>query len=637
MSRTRRIEATLSALGLKVWTLPLRAALARSWRSVPWHGTHRVRRMSDHDPPDERHRVFAEGVALIGRSWRLEPIGHAVATTSAILYALASVAFTIVLGRVTDDVIVPGFADGGIPRSTLLVGLGLVLLVGSSRALGAMGRRWFLSWAEYATQRTWRRDLTDRYLDVPMEYHHRTPAGQLLAHADADIEAATRVLKPVAFAIGTVALGFFAFVSLVLVSWWLALVALVLFPLLSLMNRVYTQRVAALSMRERQQTGEVSAIAHESFDGALMVKTLGREEAEVERLNVAATGLRDTRIGIGAVRAVFEPLIDALPTLGVIALLAIGSWLVGDGKITTGELVTSMALFSILSVPIRVVGFFLQEMPMSVAALKRVDKVHEEPLEPQPEMVVALPDGALGLEFDAVSFSYASDPANDAAVPVLSGLSFSVAPGEVVAIVGSTGSGKSTIGSLIAKLIDPSAGRILVGGVDLRSLSEAERTATTTLVFQEAFLFGSSIRENLVLGAAADHETVTAALRTARADEFIAETAAGLDTMVGERGITLSGGQRQRIALARALLRNPRVLVLDDATSAVDPTIEAEILSGLDHELQATVVVIAYRLATIALADRVLYVADGRLAAEGTHSELMANDDYAALIRAYAV
>lgn len=572
--------------------------------------------------------IFAQGMSLIGRSWRLQPVGHAIATLGAVFYALASVAFTVVLGRVTDDVIVPGFDDGGISRSTLLLALLALLLVGSSRALGAMGRRWFLSWAEFATQRVWRRQLTDRYLDTPMSYHHQVPAGQLLAHADTDVEAATRMLKPVAFAMGTVALALFALISLILVSWWLAFVALVLFPLLSMMNRVYTNKVAQLSIDERVQTGEVSSIAHESFDGALMVKTLGREDAEVHRLDQAATELRDTRIKIGALRAIFEPLIDALPSIGVVALLVIGASLVGNGEITIGELVTSMALFTILAVPVRVVGFFLQSMPMSVAALVRVDKVQDAPIEAQPVQGMPLPVGPIGLSFEDVSFAYGQ-------AEVLRSLSFEVQPGEVVAIVGSTGSGKSTVGALAAKLIDPTDGQIRVGGVSLDKLSELDRTDEITLVFQEPFLFGTTIRDNLALGADVEEAALFAALAVAKGDNFVREMPSGLDTVVGERGVTLSGGQRQRIALARALLRSPRILILDDATSAVDPTVEAEILAGLDTELNATVVLIAYRLATIALADRVLYLSEGEVVGAGTHTELMANGDYAALIRAY--
>ena len=311
-------------------------------------------------------------------------------------------------------------------------------------------------------------------------------------------------------------------------------------------------------------------------------------------------------------------------------MLLIGSWQVSEGRLNEGELVQAMALFGLLAFPMRVVGFFLQELPRSVVASARLERVLAEPDAPGGEIGtgVALPDGPLGLSLDGVSFSYDD-------FTVLDGVDLQVEPGEIVALVGATGAGKTTLCELLVRMDDPSHGQVRLGGVDLREADLAAVRASVALVFQESFLFAETVGENISLGEAGSDAEVVEAARIAQAHGFIDELPGGYETVVGERGVTLSGGQRQRVALARALLRRPRVLVLDDATSAVDPVVEAEILDGLRRSLDMTTLVVAHRVSTIMLANRVAFLEHGRIAALGTHDELLDVPGYVAIVRAY--
>jgi ATP-binding cassette, subfamily B, bacterial len=397
-----------------------------------------------------------------------------------------------------------------------------------------------------------------------------------------------------------------------------------------LMNRSFARRMEGPARRAQQKIGEVSAVAHESIDGALIVKTLGREDAETERLAVKARELRDERVAAGYIRAGFEPALEALPTLGIVLLMAVGSWRVSTGHVTVGDLVQFVALFGLLAWPMRFIGWILSELPRAVVGYDRLQGVFVEPVTVEPPShPEALPAGPLGIDVDHVTYHYVD-------ARVLDSVTFRIEPDESVAIVGPTGVGKSTLAQLMVRLDDPSEGAVRVGGVDLRTVDAQSLRDATAIVFQESFLFAARIRDNIALDTDASLEEIEHAATLAQADRFIRELPYGFDTIVGERGHTLSGGQRQRVALARALVRKPRLLILDDATSAVDPTVEAEILRALRGELQTTLVVVAYRLSSIRLADRILYLQDGRLLATGSHNELLANvPGYAAMIHAY--
>ena len=539
------------------------------------------------------------------------------------------VALSRAVAWVTDNVIIPGLGDEGVDDDTLWTGFALIVAVAIVRGTGAIVRRYYLAMAEFRTTGTWRGQLFEQYLRQPLAFHRATPTGQLLAHVDNDLIVSGIVLKPLAFAVATVALALLAIINLALLHPLFGLVALALLPTLIWINRAYTRRVAGPAADVQAAVAGVTSVAHESFDGIMVVKTLGRTDDEIARLDDAAQTLRSHRLRVGRLRAIFEPLLEALPNLGVIILLVLGAWLVDRDSMSVGDVVGAMTLFSVLSLPIRIVGFFLQAMPPSVVALDRIDRVLDLPLPPEHTgNVDRLDPGALPMSFSAVEFAHDEHP-------VLDGVDLEVRAGETVALVGATGSGKTTLLELGAGLVVPDSGTIRLGPLLTDELTPRVRAARLALVFQEAFLFAESVRENITMGEPIDDTAVQAAARLARAHEFITELPAGYETVVGERGTTLSGGQRQRVALARALLREPSVLLLDDATSAVDPSVESQILAGLRERTEATVVIVAHRLSTIQLADRVAFLDGGRIVATGRHDELLELEAYRTLAQAY--
>ena len=576
--------------------------------------------------------TLRDGFAVLAVAIRREPWIFTLSTLGSLLFGALTVADAWVLGWSTDHVVLPAFKTGDVDVRGLWTILALFVAVALLRAVGIVARRLGAGVMQYRMQAHYRRDVTRQYLRLPMAWHQQHPTGQLLSNANSDVEAAWAPIAPLPMAVGTVAMMVIAVGQMIFTDLLLAIVGMLVFPLVIVTNIVYQRLQSPLMTRAQALRAELSEVAHESFDGALVVKSLGRETEETDRFAHKARQLRDVNVAAGRIRAAFDPLLEALPGLGVLAVLAVGVVRVEQGLTDAGNVVTIAYLLTIVSFPIRSLGWLVGEFPRSVVGFRRVDTVLRATGEmPYGTEVVPADESGARLDVRHLAYHYPEGPR------LLDDLTFSIEPGRTVAVVGATASGKSTLTSLLVRLVDPNDGQVVIDGTDVRDLAPGALAAHVSLVPQQAFLFDDTVRGNVSLGADVGDDDVWQALRTAQADGFVAALPEGLDSRLGERGTTLSGGQRQRLSLARALVRRPRLLVMDDATSAVDPEVEARILAALRTTGEgSTVLVVAYRKATIALADEVVFLEDGRVADQGTHADLLSrNPRYTDLVNAY--
>lgn len=526
------------------------------------------------------------------------------AVAGAAVFGACTAYSSSVVRMIIDDVIRPRFEEGSVSAGTVGGVLALLVLIGVIRAVGVVVRRTWAGRTVWRSTDTISADVIDRLAEQPVPWHRRQSTGDLITRAGIDAEAATAVLSPLPFTTGVAVMVVFSTVLLLLTDVWLGIGAVCVFPIVISMNVHYQKKVDKFFEAAQDELGRLSAAVHESFDGVAVVKSFGAERRETERLAVIASRLRQARLQAVRVRSTFESMLDGIPTAATVVLVVAGAYRVRAGAMTVGDVASVVYLFTLLVFPLRLFGFMLSEVPHSMAGWGRIRSLLDQPVVPDPALTLLHADDS-SVELENVHFSH------DGEREVLTGVNAHILGGRTTAVVGATGAGKTTMLHIIAGLVQATEGSVTVPNGGVR------------LVFQEPFLMAGTVRENIALGLDLGPDAIEAALSVAEA-AFVHDLPQGPDTEVGERGVGLSGGQRQRIALARALVRRPEVLLLDDTTSALDPTTEAKVLANLRAALSTTTVVaVASRPSTIALADDVLFLDGGTVVAHGLHDELM--------------
>ena len=577
----------------------------------------------DATPDSTEHRHWAGDVRLIALYARREPRLFILSVGGATLFAAFTVAWSRALGSVVDKVIRPLLDPGATPASveyakhhrlSLIIALGAI---GWLRLASALLRRFNAGRLAHGNTHIWRRMVVSHLLQQPLSFFRRNPTGTLLANADNDPESATAVLHPLPYSLGVLALIVISLGWLLSVDVPMAVASAIVLPFTLILNERFQSRAETPNAAVQEDVAQLAGVVHETVDGITAVKALGLEQHMLNTATTKITQLRDHKLLIVRLRSAVNTLETLMPQLINVGLIALGAWRVRSESMTVGEVVAVVSLYNLMVWPLQLLAWAMFEMPRSRAGALRVKTLLDQPVPTRPAAQAPVnPHDAIDLH----NVTLVHDDGRRA----LDNVSLRILKGSKTAIVGATGSGKSTLLHVLAGVDVPTSG------------SRGAASDRISMVFQEPLVLSGTIDHNLTLGAPLDPKRTRMAVEVSDASEFIDTLPDAANTRLGERGVSLSGGQRQRLALARALARDSDVILLDDTTSALDATTEAEILRALSTtSLAKTMVLVASRPSTISYADSVVVLDAGRVVAQGTHDELLVSSpDYRALIEA---
>jgi ATP-binding cassette subfamily B protein len=545
------------------------------------------------------------------------------------------------VGKVSGPQLTKMGIDRGIEGSgNLFFWAGLVVAAGVIAGLFTAMRRWYAFRESRWIETRLREQIFSHLLKLHVGYHDKMQTGQLMSRASSDLQQLQAFVVMIPITLSNLAM-LIAVVALLIVSQpMLAMFALAPLPIVNVMASRFSRQIHPAVLAVQQEQAQLATVVEESVSGVRVIKGFGAEQVQARKLKTEADDIWNVSLVAAKIRSKFLPALDLLPSIGLIAVLGIGGHRVINGQMTVGDLVKFNAYITMLIWPLRNLAMTVALAQRASVALIRVDEVLSTPsLVIDPLSPTSLPtptdDRPVGeVIFDDTVFAY------EGASPIINHFSVTIQPGQAIALVGATGSGKSTVVRLLTRFHDVQQGSIRLDGIDVRQLTLNDLRTAVGIVFEETFLFHDSVADNIAFSRPdATAEVIERAARLAGAHDFIMELPDGYQTILGERGYSLSGGQRQRIAIARAIVSDPRVLVLDDATSAVDPSKEHEIREAMATVMKGrTTIVIAHRPGTIALADTVILLDEGRAVAVGTHEGLLAsNERYRQVLAAWEV